>query len=511
MEPEKHPSHPHNHAHHPSGLIGWIAALFHWHGHGHEHSSMAADPAVMSNEAGIRTIWLALLALGLTTLIQIVIVAASGSVALLADTIHNIGDTLNSIPLLIAFYLARRAATRRYTYGFGRAEDVAGVLIVLSIAVSAGVIFWEAIQKLLDPQPMQHVPWVVAAAIVGFLGNEAVALLQIRTGRKIGSEAMIADGLHARIDGLTSLAVLVAAAGTVLGVPILDPIIGLLIGVAILFITRDATMRIWYRLMDAVDPTLVDQLEHFAGEVPGVQSVDKLRARWVGHQLFAELTILVAPNLSVAEGHAVAAATGRTLREVISHLTEATVHVHSGSDTYEQPDASETIAPAILPLRYQTNLAISAAPMGAAGLIYGTDGQVAWDEIWQGFCELALAGGPPHRGTLLEPVSPEQVAADPEGYKTVLRELERGLRMVTGRPTVRSATPGWIGIECASEAMAIWLLRAIVVENISVRREDRILYFPAGPGFRLEKEIKSVITVVAKTNHYWQEHAQTLG
>lgn len=200
---ENDPNQPHKHEQ-PKGVLGWIAQVFHL--HGHEHTSLNADPAFASNQEGIRTIWLAL---GATSLLQIGIVAFSGSVALLADTVHNIGDTLNSIPLLVAFYLARRVATRRYTYGFGRAEDVAGIFIVLSIVVSAGVVFWESFQKLLNPQPMQNIPWVALAAGVGFLGNEAVALLQIRTGRKIGSDAMIADGLHARIDGLTSLAVLI--------------------------------------------------------------------------------------------------------------------------------------------------------------------------------------------------------------------------------------------------------------------------------------------------------------
>jgi sirohydrochlorin cobaltochelatase len=144
--------------------------------------------------------------------------------------------------------------------------------------------------------------------------------------------------------------------------------------------------------------------------------------------------------------------------------------------------------------------------MGSADMQYDANGDVAWDEMWTGFCELALAGGAPHRGTLLEPVHADAIAADPEGYERVLRELERGLTQVTGLPVVRSAVPGWIGLECTDEEMALWLLRAIVVENVTVRREDNILWFPAGPGFRLEREIKNVITVVAKTTHYWQEH-----
>lgn len=162
----------------------------------------------------------------------------------------------------------------------------------------------------------------------------------------------------------------------------------------------------------------------------------------------------------------------------------------------------------VLPPRYRDTSYICAAPMAAAPLLYDSDGKVAWDRMWTDFCDLALAGGPPHRGSLLEPVSPEEVQEDPEGYERVLAEIERGLRLVTGRPTIRCASPGWIGLQCSDEEMAVWLLRAIVVENVSVRREGRVLYLPVGPAFQLEKEIKNVITVVAKTNHYWIEHIQ---
>lgn len=477
-----------------------------FHLHGHEHTSLNADSVFAANEEGIRTVWIAIVALAVTSILQIWIVNLSGSIALLADTVHNIGDTLNSIPLLIAFYLARRVATRRYTYGFGRAEDVAGVLIVLSILVSAGVVFWESFQKLIDPQPMENVPWVALAAIVGFLGNEAVAILQIRTGRKIGSDAMIADGLHARIDGLTSLAVLIAAGGTLIGLPILDPIIGLLIGIAILFITRDATRRIWYRLMDAVDPGLVAQIEHYTGEVEGVAEVKRVRVRWVGHQLFAEIHAAAEASTTVEGTHRIIGAIDGVLRRAIPHLGETTIQI----EPVEIEEAANLFTLAgldILPSQYQ--LAIpSAAPMGAAGLKFDADGKPAWNDIWTDFCDLALAGGPPHRGTLLEPVLPNTVAADPDGYRRVLDELERGIRMVTGLEVVQGDTPGWIGMICTSEEMAVWLLRAIVVENISVRREGTTLHFPASPTFRLESEIKNVITVIAKTHHYWQEHAR---
>lgn len=475
------------------------------HGHGDEPASLA-DPALATKE-GIRTVWLALAALGITTLIQIVIFAISGSVALLADTVHNVGDFLNSVPLLVAFYLSRRVANRRYTYGYGRAEDVAGVLIVLSIVFSAGYIFYESLRKLIDPQPIDALPWVAAAAIIGALGNEAVALLQIRTGRRIGSDAMIADGLHARIDGLTSLAVLVAVAGVALGFPIVDPIVGLLIGVTILFVVRDATRRIWYRLMDAVDPAITQHIEAYAGEPGNVERVDSVRVRWVGHELHAEVSVTLAPW---ADALVVTAAIRETLLRYVRHLTIVTVEALR---PMEPTTARESVtvrsrqAADILPPRYRDpDRAVSAAPMGAVDLQFDVTGEVAWDEMWGGFCELALAGGAPHRGTLLEPVDDAVIAANPVRYEWVLAEIGKGITRVTGLPVVRSPIPGWIGMRCANEAMAVWILRAIVVENVSVRREDAVLWFPAGPDFRLEKEIKNIVTVVAKTTHYWQEH-----
>ena len=263
-------------------------------------------------------------ALTITSVLQLTIVFASGSVALLADTAHNIGDGLNSIPLLIAFYLARKAATRRYTYGYGRAEDVAGIFIVLSILVSAGIVFWESFQRLLDPQPLNNIGWVAAAVIVGFLGNEAVAIMQIRVGKRIGSEALMADGLHARTDGLTSLAVLFAAGGSLLGFPLADPIIGLLIGIAILFITWDATKRIWRRLMDGVESEMVDRVEAAVSEQPGVEGIERLRMRWVGHQLFGDMVLSISPT---ADSKTVK----HEVRHAISHaapkLTDLTIEV----------------------------------------------------------------------------------------------------------------------------------------------------------------------------------------
>jgi hypothetical protein len=259
--------------------------------------------------------------------------------------------------------------------------------------------------------------------------------------------------------------------------------------------------------MDAVDPMIVDRIEQYAGDVPGVDTVTSIRARWVGHELHAEVRISVADERSVSDTYAIVAEVRRALVAYVKHLTVVTVEVIPRSFSISSYTTAPLAAGSILPPRYQDpTTQVSAAPMGAAALRYDADGNVAWDEMWTGYCELALAGGAPHRGTLLEPVHEEAIAADPKRYEWVLEELERGIRLVTGNPVIRSVTPGWIGMECDSEEMALWLLRAIVVENVTVRREETALWFPAGPHFRLEREIKNVITVIAKTNHYWEEH-----
>lgn len=323
---DEHGHHHHGeHGHsHGEGIWGVINTVFHFHGHSDKQQNLASDPALATSE-GIRTVWLALAALGLTTIIQVVIVLASNSTALLADTVHNLGDALNSIPLLIAFYLARRAANSRYTYGYGKAEDVAGIFIVLSLVFSAGYAFYESINKFFHLAPIANPGWVALAAVVGFVGNETVAILQIRVGRRIGSDAMIADGMHARTDGLTSLAVLLAVLGSWLGYPIVDPIIGIIIGITILFITIDACKAIWYRLMDAVDPVLVDDVIHMVGHVAGVQQVRNARIRWHGHQMHAELEVIVDEDLTLKQSDAIRADIHHEIQHVSARIT--TIHV----------------------------------------------------------------------------------------------------------------------------------------------------------------------------------------
>jgi cation diffusion facilitator family transporter len=257
---------------------------------------------------------------------QLALVLVTGSVALLGDTIHNFADALTALPLGIAFLLGRRAATRRYTYGLGRAEDLAGVVVVLLIAASAALAGYEAVLRLITPQPVQHL-WVVAAAgVVGFIGNELVARYRITVGRQIGSAALVADGLHARTDGFTSLAVVLGAAGVGLGFPAADPIIGLVITVAILFVLRDAAKEVFRRLMDAVDPETVDLAERTARAIPGVRDVTDLRMRWIGHALRAELAVRVDADLTVKQAHQLTHDVEARLRHAVPRLTAAAIH-----------------------------------------------------------------------------------------------------------------------------------------------------------------------------------------
>ena len=321
-----HDDHHHQHSDNP---LAKIAMALHLPGftHDHSHVDLAGDSAFLDNQLAIRTVWIALVALGLTTALQVVIYAASGSVALLADTVHNLGDALNSIPLLIAFYFARRLANRRFTYGYGRLEDIAGIFIVISIGFSAAYILLESMQRLFNPRELENLEWLALASLVGFVGNELVALMQIRVGRRIGSDAMIADGQHARIDGLTSLAVLIAVFGTLIGLPILDPIVGIVIAFAIVGITWNAIKAVWYRMMDAVDPHLLEHVEAHVLAVDGVAEIKTLRMRWVGHRMYGALKLRVAAGTTLEQSQAIVAAAQREAGYVIPQLEELTVQV----------------------------------------------------------------------------------------------------------------------------------------------------------------------------------------
>ncbi len=319
-----HGDHAHDDHEHAGGLLGFMGELFHFHGHSHEGPQV--DKALTSSEQGIRAVKISLVGLFVTAILQVVIVVFSGSVALLADTIHNFADGLTAIPLWIAFSLSRRPSDRRYTYGWGRAEDIAGIFIVLVIAISGAVAAYEAVIRLLNPQPLRNIAWVIGAAIIGFIGNEVVAEYRIRIGRQIGSAALMADGQHARVDGLTSLAVLGGAIGAAFGWELADPIIGLLITVAIVFVLKDAAGKIWERLMDAVDPALVDAVEQTAQSVDGIKNVHEVRVRWIGHKLMAELHIGVDGTISTIDSHAIAEEARHKLLHKLPALSDVTVH-----------------------------------------------------------------------------------------------------------------------------------------------------------------------------------------
>jgi cation diffusion facilitator family transporter len=298
----------------------------------HSHDSAdKVDSALESSREGLRVLWISLAVLGVTAALQAVIFVFSGSVALLGDTLHNVADALTAVPLGIAFLLGRRAATRAYTYGFGRAEDLAGIVIVVVIAASSVAAAWTALDRLADPQDMTHIPWVLAAGVIGFLGNEIVARYRIRAGRRIGSAALVADGLHARTDGFASLAVVLAAGGAALGWRWADPVVGLIITVAIAFVLRDAAREVYRRLMDRVDPELVDRAEQSLRTVPGVHDVAGIKLRWIGHRMHAEAAIVVDANLSLLAAHEIAADAEHQLTHNLARLTGATVHVDPAS------------------------------------------------------------------------------------------------------------------------------------------------------------------------------------
>lgn len=319
-------THPHPHGDGTAGrLRAAVKEVFAPHSHDPADS---IDDALQSSAAGIRAVKISLLALGATAVAQLAIVMISGSVALFADTVHNFSDALTSIPLWIAFAVGTRAATRRYTYGYGRAEDLAGLFVVAMIALSAIVAGVESVRRFINPVQIDHVGWVAAAGLLGFVGNELVALYRIRVGRRIGSVALVADGLHARTDGFTSLAVLLGAGGVALGIPLADPVIGIVITVAILAVLRTVVLDVFRRLMDGVDPVLVDAAEAALRAEPGVIGVRSVKMRWIGHQLHADAELDIASGTTLDGAHRIAHEAKHTLTHAVPKLSTALIHAY---------------------------------------------------------------------------------------------------------------------------------------------------------------------------------------
>ena len=332
MSGEHHDDHDHDHAHR-GGIRGVVGEIFRPHSH---DASDSIDTALEETARGIRAVKISFAALFVTSMVQLAVVILTGSIALLADTIHNFSDALTAVPLFLAFRLSRRPPTRRYTYGYRRAEDLAGVFVVAMITLSSVVAGWEAIRRLIHPHRVDYLGALLAAGIIGFIGNELVALYRIREGNAIGSAALVADGYHARTDGFTSLAVAVGAIGVWAGFDRADPIVGLGISIAIFAVLIGAARQIYYRLMDAVDPAIIEAVEEVARTTPGVVGLGATRARWLGHRLVADLAVTVDANLPVRDGHDVAEQLRHRLLHEVRHLDDAHVHIDpAGADPHQ--------------------------------------------------------------------------------------------------------------------------------------------------------------------------------
>ena len=305
--------------------------------HSHDHAS-SVDTALESDARGVRALKVSLLALGATAVAQGVVVVFTNSVALLADTLHNGADALTALPIWLAFSLAARPASRRFSYGYGRAEDLAGLVVLLFIAGSALFALYESIQRLMSPAPVSYLGAVAVAGAIGFVGNEAVARYRMRVGREIGSAALVADGLHARTDGFTSLGVVAGAAGVALGFPLADPLAGLVIAALIALVLRDAARDVLLRILDAVDPAILDEAHAVLTESHGVVGVGAVRVRWIGHRLHAEAEITVDESLSIGAAHDVAENARHRLLHEVPHLASALIHAdpcgHGGHDPH---------------------------------------------------------------------------------------------------------------------------------------------------------------------------------
>ena len=320
----KHP-HEHDHDEHGHGVLSKLKHLVVPHSHDH---SEVIESAHESSKVGIRTAWIGLAGMMATAVAQLVIVALSGSIALLADTIHNLGHAATTIPLIVAFRMGRWRATKRYPYGFRRAEDLVGLFIGLIILASVAIIIWESVDALINPRVVTNLWWVFAAGIVGFLGNEIVAVYRIRAGRRIGSAALIAEGQHARADGLTSIAVAIGMVGVWLGYPQADPIVGFLIAIVILGILVASMRTVVRRLMDGVDEGLIDRLTAIVEETPGVVAVDTVRARWSGHRMSGEVAIQIDSARTVLQGHRIAEEVEHAVLHAVPNMDSVAVHLH---------------------------------------------------------------------------------------------------------------------------------------------------------------------------------------
>lgn len=304
--------------------------------HDHDHFHGTLDPALLTSEKGIWAVKWSMVGLLLTALLQAAVVAVTSSVALLADTIHNVGDAATAIPLWIAFLMVRKKPSKRFSYGYGRVEDLAGIVIVCIMLISGVMVAYESVSRLFEPQEIHYLSAVAVASLVGFAGNELVARIRIRAGKEISSAALVADGYHARTDALSSLGVFLGAGAVWLGYPQADPLVGLAITFVIFKIVWTSGKSLFSRLLDAVDPEVIDEVTHSAQHVAEVLEVTEVRVRWVGHRLLADVNIAVKSNFSVEHGHEIARAVRHELLHHLPYLGNATIHVDPATASGEK-------------------------------------------------------------------------------------------------------------------------------------------------------------------------------
>lgn len=308
-------------------------------GHGHSHATFDAE--LTTHRAAIRAIWISVVGLGLTAAFQLGIVAISGSAGLFADALHNVGDVAGTAALWIGFQLSRRAATDRFTYGWRRSEDLAGLFILVAIAVSAGLAGWDSLTALLgEDHIVRNTGAAFAAALVGAAGNEAVAFYKIRVGRRIDSVPLVADGQHARVDGLVSLGAAAGIVGVWLGFPAADPLAGLAITAVIVGILVHTGREVLARNLDAVDPDVVDRIRDLSLGTPGVHDVHDVRARHAGRSLLVQLHVDVDGSLPLRDAHAIA----EEVRHAIAHAFPAAVDVDVHLDPAGEDHAHDQTA-----------------------------------------------------------------------------------------------------------------------------------------------------------------------
>jgi len=297
------------------------------HDRGRRHSHDHIDKSIFTSEKGLSVVKWSFVAMLVTALLQALIVVYTHSVALLADTFHNFGHVITVIPLWIAFSLGRLRPSKRFSFGYGRVEDMAGVFIVFIMCGSGLVAGYEAIYRFFHPVSLEYIGVIIAASGIGFLGNELVARWRMKVGKEIGSAALVAEGYHARVDGWTSLAVLVGAVGVLLGVPMMDPLAGVVITMAIFWTAYSSGKPTFLHVFDGVEPGIIDDIHESAQQVTGVESLSEIRARWHGHQLLVEINISVDRDIPVSKGHVIGQSVREKLLEDIDHVGNIIVHV----------------------------------------------------------------------------------------------------------------------------------------------------------------------------------------